>query len=360
MSDSNIHSSAQSKKKCVFLYPGQGSQSVGMGKSIMEQFPEIASVFEEASDTLGYNMSRLCFEDPENQLSLTEFTQPALLTVSFAIGSVLQKRGGLLPDFSAGHSLGEYSALTLLNFFSFAEALKAVRFRGMAMQKAVPVGKGAMAAYLGENIFAVEEMCKSVFQSIPHTEGNVCEIVNYNSPTQFVLSGHSAAVKWVSEKISEMKLGKCIPLKVSAPFHSSLMQPAAEEMKNYFNSQSRNTFTHRKPTQEVHSPQCMVANVDATPYSLSENKYFKLYQKNFLVSQVSGAVRWTQSIQKIDQLLTESNCDNAIWIEVGPGSVLQNLNKKIFANRNAELRPIQTFGTHTGGEIAAILETYGG
>ena len=293
----------------VFMFPGQGSQKVGMGKILSENFAEMASSFEEASDTLGFNMARLCFEDPEQQLNLTEYTQPALLTMSTGVLRVLQKHSSKRPTFVAGHSLGEYSALVAAGALSFREALKAVRFRGQAIQRATPVGSGAMSAYVGSNANRVAEICKKISAN----PSSSVEIVNFNSRTQLVLSGHKEAVDKASEQIVAEKLGKAIALSVSAPFHSTLMAPAAAAMQEYFGS-----------SKQLKLGCTLVANVNAKPYAATE------YSTNLLVEQVSRPVLWTQTLDTIVAQLNQSNVlqSQRKWIEVGAGNVLQGLLKK--------------------------------
>ncbi|APJ02965.1 ACP S-malonyltransferase [Silvanigrella aquatica] len=306
----------------VFMFPGQGSQSVGMGKDFFEQFQEVKQTFEEASDILGFNMAKLCFEDSENKLNLTEFTQPTILTLSTALFRVLEKRASAKSTLVAGHSLGEYSALVSLGALSFSDALKAVHFRGQAMQRAVPVGVGAMAAYLGNAGQSVPNICKEV-----STNNAVVEVVNFNSPGQLVLSGHKVAVEKACEVIAEKKLGKAKTLPVSAPFHSFLMQPAAEEMKDFLSNTKLHSFAGQ-----------IVANVDAKIHTNAT------YSKEILVRQIASAVLWTQSLATIHDSLPE-----ALWIEVGPGKVLQGLAKKTIENSNC-------MGTHDLVALHAALE----
>jgi len=290
----------------VMLFPGQGSQSVGMGRELAENFSEYRQALAEASDALGFNMERLCLEDPQQQLNLTEYTQPALLASSVATHRVLSSRANLKGVSTvAGHSLGEYSALVCSGSLNFADALKAVRFRGQAMQRAVPVGVGAMAAYVGTQVEKVVALCKEL--SSPHAS---VEPVNFNSRTQVVLSGHKAAVDAAVSRIAAEKLGRGIPLSVSAPFHSSLMQPAAQEMANYLESVAM------KP---LNLP--IYANVDAQKYAAVA------YTKTQLVRQIASAVLWTQTLDAI-----QSSEKPTLWLEVGTGSVLQGLVKKTLDN----------------------------
>jgi [acyl-carrier-protein] S-malonyltransferase len=285
-------------KKNILLFPGQGSQTVGMGKDIYDEFKEFRNIFEEASDTLGFNMAKLCFEDTESKLNLTEFTQPALLAVSTATFKTLQNHSDLVFDIVAGHSLGEYSALVSIGALNFADALKAVHFRGQAMQRAVPVGMGAMAAYLGTNGSEIPSLCEDI-----SSEKQIVEVVNFNSPGQLVLSGHKEAVEKACQLISEKKLGRAKTLPVSAPFHSSLMEPAAREMSKFLNQISLNHFSKK-----------IVANVDA---KLHTNE---TYTKEILVKQIASPVLWTQSLSYM-----HATDPHAHYIEIGSGKVLNGL-----------------------------------
>ena len=296
-----------SQKSLLFMFPGQGSQSVGMGKELAANFEEFRLTMEEAADALGYSMERLCFEDPEQQLSLTEFTQPSILAVSVGTARVLAKRAGLVPTAVAGHSLGEYLALVAAGALDFRDALRAVRFRGQAMQRAVPVGVGGMAAYIGSQTARVVDLCAQ--ESRPES---VVEVVNFNSRSQLVLSGHKGAVDRLCALIGAEKLGRAIPLAVSAPFHSSLMKPAAEEMEGYLEGVALAPL--RMP---------LFANVDAMPYTADS------YKKPMLVRQIASAVLWTQILDAAKAHAdTTSEPATRTWLEVGPGNVLQGLLRK--------------------------------
>lgn len=290
----------------VLMFPGQGSQSVGMGRDLAENFVEYRDTLVEASDALGFDMAQLCFEDKQSQLGLTEYTQPALLATSIATHRTILKRAGLSKVAAvAGHSLGEYSALVCAGALNFSEALKAVRFRGQAMQRAVPVGVGAMAAYVGSQGERVVSLCREL--STPQSS---VEPVNFNSRSQIVLSGHKGAVDAAVAQIAAEKLGRGIPLPVSAPFHSGLMQPAAAEMEQYLESVAM---------LPLNTP--IYANVDAKKYSDSA------YTKMHLVRQIASAVLWTQTLESI-----HSGESPALWLEIGSGSVLQGLVKKTLEN----------------------------
>lgn len=310
----------------VLLFPGQGSQSVGMGRELAENFSEYRETLAEASDALGYSMERLCFEDEQKQLNLTEFTQPALLASSVATFRVLKSRAHLSSAQAvAGHSLGEYSALVCAGALEFSDALKAVRFRGQAMQRAVPVGVGAMAAYVGTQVEKVVAICREI-----STSSCSVEPVNFNSRSQVVLSGHKEAVEMAVARIGSEKLGRGLPLPVSAPFHSSLMQPAAREMQDYL---------ERVALKALQIP--IYANVDAQKYSFND------YSRSHLVRQIASAVLWTQTLDRI--ATTEQP---TLWLEVGNGSVLQGLCKKT-------LDSAVTAGTQDLEAVKSALNTLG-
>ena len=286
-------------KPIAFIFPGQGSQYVGMGKELYENFSVAKKIFEEADDTLHLSISGLCFNGPEEALKLTENTQPALLTTSIATLKVLQAEKGLIPQFTAGHSLGEYSALVGSGAFTFAEAVKIVRLRGKFMQEAVPVGEGAMAVVLGMEREQVEKICEEV------SSGEVLTPANFNCPGQIVIAGHAKAVERAIERVK--KDGKkAVPLPVSAPFHSPLMKPAGERLEKALEEISVSNL--RIP---------VVTNVEA------EVNTSKDRVKGLLVAQVSSPVRWEECMRKmigkgIEQVL-----------EIGPGKVLSGLMKRI-------------------------------
>src|SRR5271170_2559019 len=257
--------------KIAFIFPGQGSQAVGMGKELAEKYPIARETFEEADEALGYKLSQLCFEGPEDRLRLTEITQPAILTVSVAALRVLEGRIPK-PSFVAGHSLGEYSAHVASGTMAFADAVQTVRNRGKYMQEAVPVGVGAMAAILGMQLEKVAVVCQDAAQ------GEVCSPANINSPEQIVISGNTAAVERGAKLADERGAKRAKLLAVSAPFHCSLMKPAQDLLEA-----DLNTLKMQRPVYPV------VCNVEA---SLVRDD---LRARDTLVAQVTGSVKWEQS-----------------------------------------------------------------
>jgi [acyl-carrier-protein] S-malonyltransferase len=286
-------------KKTAFLFPGQGSQYVGMGKELFDNFKVAREVFEEANEALRFSISSLCFYGPEEELKLTENTQPAILATSIAALRVLEHEVGWEASFTAGHSLGEYSALVASEAISFSEAVRIVKFRGRFMQEAVPVGEGAMAAILGMDREEVEQLCKEAALS------EVLSPANFNGPGQIVIAGNLGAVQRAIE-IAKGKGKKAILLPVSAPFHSPLMKPAGVRLEKELDQVS---------FEEMKIP--VVTNVEAEVNTSKERV------KPLLVAQVSSPVRWEESMRKmiaegIEQVL-----------EIGPGRVLSNLMKRI-------------------------------
>jgi [acyl-carrier-protein] S-malonyltransferase len=283
----------------AFLFPGQGSQAVCMGKDFFERFPVARQTFEEADEALGKRLSQLCFEGPEDQLRLTENTQPAILTVSVAAWRVLEEKR-IKAGFVSGHSLGEYSAHVAAGTISFADAVRPVRNRGKYMQEAVPVGTGAMAAILGMSLDAVGAVCGGAAQ------GEVCEPANINSPEQIVISGHAAAVERAVKLAQERGAKRAILLPVSAPFHCSLMKPAQERLA--VDLQNLEFAAPKIP---------VVCNVYAKPVEDAESS------REALVRQVTGSVKWSDSMQLL------ISCGVQTFVEVGPGKVLCGLMRQI-------------------------------
>lgn len=288
----------------AFTFPGQGSQAVGMGKDLAEAFPEARAVFAEVDEALGQTLSRVMFEGPDETLRLTANAQPALMAVSMAVLRVLESRGVRLARsaaFVAGHSLGEYSALCAAGVFSLADAARLLRIRGEAMQEAVPVGQGAMAAILGLDL-------ETVLRAVGDAEdGEVCAVANDNAPGQVVISGHVGAVNRAIELLKAAGAKRALPLPVSAPFHCALMRPAADAME------------HALANVKMAAPSVpVVANVTARPASDPDAI------RRQLVEQVTGRVRWTESVQ---WLAGEGGVTELY--ELGAGKVLTGLAKRI-------------------------------
>jgi [acyl-carrier-protein] S-malonyltransferase len=283
----------------ALLFPGQGSQTVGMGKDLAEKYPIARQTFQEADDALGYKLSQLCFEGPEDQLRLTEITQPAILTVSIAVLRVLETQIPK-PAFVAGHSLGEYSAHVASGTIKFADAVRTVRNRGKYMQEAVPVGVGAMAAILGMELEKITSICAEAAQK------EVCAPANINSPEQVVISGNTTAVERAVKLAEESGAKKAKLLPVSAPFHCSLMKPAQDRLQADLEK-----LAMSKPVYPI------ACNVDAT---LVTNPLKTL---DTLVRQVTGSVKWEQCVR----LLIAQGVET--FIEVGPGKVLWGLMRQI-------------------------------
>jgi [acyl-carrier-protein] S-malonyltransferase len=276
-----------------------------MGKELAEKYPVARQTFAEADEALGYNLSQLCFEGPEEKLRLTEITQPAILTVSVAASRVLQEKG-VNPGFVAGHSLGEYSANVAAGTISFADAVRTVRKRGKYMQEAVPVGVGAMAAILGMDLERVTAVCAEAAQ------GEVCEPANINSAEQIVISGHAPAVERATRLASERGAKRAIMLPVSAPFHCSLMKPAQDRLAADLQS-----LPFKQPAVPI------VGNVDAALIEDGDRA------RDALIRQVTGAVKWEQSVR----LLIASGIQT--FVEVGPGKGLCGLMRQIDRSRTS-------------------------
>lgn len=284
----------------AFVFPGQGSQYVGMGKDICEQYPIAKKIFDEAEDALGFSLSQLCFSGPETELKLTENTQPAILTVSVAALRVLEAETALRPAFVAGHSLGEYSALVAVGALRFADAVKIVRQRGRLMQQAVPAGAGAMAVILGMEMAAVQSLCEDAGQ------GEVVSPANYNGGGQIVIAGAKSAVARAMVLAKERGAKRALDLPVSAPFHCELMRPAADGLARILNDFTVEPFTVG-----------VVTNAEA------DVNFDAGRVKALLTEQAVQPVRWEESVQKLFQL----GCTRAL--EVGPGKVLKGLIKRI-------------------------------
>ena len=293
----------------AFLFPGQGSQRVGMGKALAAAFPICRETFEEADAALGAPLSRTIFEGPEDALTLTENTQPAILTMSVAVQRLLASRG-LEPAMVAGHSLGEYSAHVAAGTFAFADAVRIVRNRGRYMQEAVPVGRGAMAAILGLDAALVEQACAEAAQ------GDVVSAANLNSPGQVVIAGSAGAVARAGERARALGARRVIPLAVSAPFHCALMKPAEERL-----APELRALAVRDPNVPV------VANVDALPKRDAASAI------DALIRQVSSPVRWEDVVKRLASEGVRA------YVEVGPGTVLSGLVKKI--DRDARLASVE-------------------
>ena len=288
----------------AFMFPGQGSQQVGMGRELAALYPVAQETFDEADAALGYKLSQLCFEGPEDQLKLTEITQPAILTVSIAAWRVLQSQG-MTPSYVAGHSLGEYSAHVAAGTLSFADAVRTVRNRGKYMQEAVPVGVGAMAAILALSAEKVEEICAEAAQ------GEVCQAANLNSPDQTVISGNTAAVERAAGLAKQRGAKRAILLPVSAPFHCALMQPAQDRLAGDLHV-----------LEFHHTEMPVMCNVDAALVTTGDQS------RDALIRQVTGAVQWVKSMRALIALGVEN------FVEVGPGKVLSGLMRQIDRSRS--------------------------
>lgn len=287
--------------KLAFVYPGQGSQKPGMGKSWSDGFAAARGAFAEADAALGEPLSRLCFDGPDERLQLTANTQPAILAVSTAIDRVLAAEG-YRPEVSAGHSLGEYSALVAARALDFSDALRLVRRRGELMQEAVPVGVGAMAAILGLAADVVREVAAAASAG-----AELCAVANYNSPEQTVIAGHRAAVERAMVLAKERGAKRALPLPVSAPFHSPLMRPA------------RLGLAPRLAATSFADPAIpVVCNIDARPVTIGDAA------RDALERQVDGPVRWVESVRFMSEVLAVDR-----FVEVGPGAVLCGLIKRI-------------------------------
>jgi len=286
--------------KTAYIFPGQGSQAIGMGKELFDDFAAAREVCEAADDALGFSLSEMCFSGDEADLQLTANTQPAILTVSIAAYHVAVAEGLPHPDYVAGHSLGEYSALVAAGVLDFADAVRTVRKRGMYMQEAVPVGVGAMAAILGLDVETVEAGCKEAAQ------GQVCSAANINSPSQVVIAGNAEAIDRACDILKEKGAKRAIKLNVSAPFHCALMMPAQERLAADLGGLKYGNFSF----PILHNVDAEV-NEDAADVS------------DRLTRQVSSPVRWLSTIENLRAAGVEK------FVEIGPGKVLTGLVRQI-------------------------------
>ena len=286
--------------KTAFIFPGQGSQSVGMGKDMFDNFPKAREVFEEADDALGFLLSEMCFSGTAEDLALTANTQPAILATSMAVFSAMEAEGFPLPDYVAGHSLGEYSALVAANSLSLKEAVKTVRKRGKYMQNAVPVGAGSMAAILGLDLETLKTACEEAAKS------QVCSPANINSPSQVVIAGNVEAIDRAIEIVKERGAKRAVKLNVSAPFHCALMKPAQDKLTEDL---------REIDFQDLRFP--LVENVSARENSKGERV------RTALSEQVSSPVLWKDTIEYLIEKGVKT------FIEVGAGKILSGLVKQI-------------------------------
>ena len=305
----------------AFVFPGQGSQQVGMLADIAARFPLIGETFAEASEQLGYDMWQMVQQGEQETLNLTENTQPVLLTASVALWRVWQQLGGAQPGLMAGHSLGEFSALVCAGSLQFADAVKLVRDRGRFMQTAVPVGVGAMAAVIGLEDAQIDQCCQQAAQ------GEVVEAVNFNSPGQVVIAGHAAAVERAIDLCKEAGAKRALPLPVSAPFHTSLMRPAGEQLAVSLQGMA------------IASPQIpVVHNVHAGTETDPE------VIRDLLIKQIYSPVRWVECVNTMLQAGVE------ITVECGPGRVLSGLGRRIH-------KPLQVLNIEDPASLDKALET---
>jgi [acyl-carrier-protein] S-malonyltransferase len=287
----------------AFVFPGQGSQFAGMGKDVAERYPVARRVFDEIDASLGYSISQLCFEGPEDQLRLTENTQPAILAVSSAIHAVLEDLGATRRDLVAGHSLGEYSAIVSVGGLTPAEAAKMVHLRGKFMQEAVPVGTGGMAALIGPSLEDARAICEEA------AEGEILSVANINAPGQIVIAGTKSAIDRAIVVAKARGVRRALPLPVSAPFHCDLMKPAEEQLRPVLDDANFKDLWVS-----------LVSNVDASPIGTATAV------RNALLRQVASPVRWVESIERMVAMGVKR------FVEIGPGNVLTGLIKRIDAS----------------------------
>ena len=305
------------------MFPGQGSQYVGMGQKLAEDFPYVKEVFEEAEEACHLPLRRLCYEGPESELKLTAFTQPCLLAVSVAYWRVLEREAALRPTYFAGHSLGEYSALVAAGKLALGRAAYLVHKRGQAMQEAVPAGVGAMAAVMKMPSDQLETLC------LKHSSaGQRVEIANYNSEAQLVVAGHSAAVMSLCEELKELQT-RFVELPVSAPFHSSLMRPARQVMQPLLDD-----------TAITSNDTGMIANLTG--------ELVRRYEARYLIEQIDSPVRWIQSIETAKQLGVTH------YVEVGPGKVLFGLVRRMVPRDGYEVMATEEVNEALVQQIAKL------
>ncbi len=287
----------------AFVFPGQGSQYAGMGRDVAEKYPAARKVFDDIDAALGFSISQLCFEGPEDQLRLTENTQPAILAVSSALHAVLEEHGATRRDLVAGHSLGEYSAIVSVGGLTPAGAAKLVRARGRFMQEAVPVGTGGMAALIGPTVEEARAICEEA------AEGEVVSVANINAPGQIVIAGTKAGIDRAIDVAKKRGVRRALPLPVSAPFHCELMKPAADRLEPLLDEAGFHDLWF-----------ALVSNVDASPIGTATAV------RNALLRQVASPVRWVESVQKMVAMGVKR------IVEIGPGNVLTGLVKRIDSN----------------------------